>query len=286
MTIHQAYQQLLFQLYEIYDNREAQNIADWVMEYITEWKRIDRIINKEFPLSIQKEEQLKKITAELLNHRPVQYVLGEAWFAGMKFYVNEKVLIPRPETEELVEWIVKEVTNSGLQAVKIIDIGTGSGCIPIALKKKLPDAQITAIDVCSEALSIAVENAVNNETEIDFKLIDFLDDPKWAELGRFSIIASNPPYIKKSEAADMKKGVLDFEPSLALFVPDNDALIFYKKIAEFAQAHLEKNGTAFLEINEALGNDVVNLFKEHGFSNIELKKDLQGKDRIVKASFN
>lgn len=311
MTIHQAYQQLLFQLFEIYSDTEAHTIADWVMEHITEWKRIDRIVNKEFPLSAQKQEQLEKYTKELLAHRPVQYVLGEAWFAGMKFYVNEKVLIPRPETEELVEWVVKEVAgsewrvagknkvSSGQSAVgnaatnnkfsilhstfNIIDIGTGSGCIPIALKKKLPGAEVTAIDVCSEALSIAVENALNNETEIDFKLLDFLDNNKWNELGQFDIIVSNPPYVKKSEAKEMRKGVLDFEPSLALFVPDDDALIFYKQIADFALTHLKTGGTVFMEINEALGNDTVALFKQKGFTLVELKKDMQGKDRMVKA---
>ena len=324
MTIHQAYQQLLLQLFEIYDDSEAHNIADWVMEHITEWKRIDRIVNKEFPLSIQKEEQLKKYTAELLNHRPVQYVLGEAWFAGMKLYVNEKVLIPRPETEELVEW-VKKAASCKLQAaskgrvgsgqfpfakasadkwavnstttneqrttvngqrssvISILDIGTGSGCIPVALKKKLPAADITAIDVCSEALSIAVENAVNNETEIDFKLLDFLDKGKWDELGKYDIIVSNPPYVKKSEVNAMRKSVLDYEPSLALFVPDEDALIFYKQIADFSLLHLKENGMLFMEINEALGNEVMDLFKQKGYSNVELKKDMQGKDRMVKA---
>lgn len=286
MTIHQAYQQLLFQLYEIYDDSEAHNIADWVMEHITEWKRIDRIVNKEFPLSVQKEEQLKKFTAELLNHRPVQYVLGEAWFAGIKFYVNEKVLIPRPETEELVEWIVEEAAGRELRAASIIDIGTGSGCIPITIKKKLPLTEVTAIDVSSEALGIAVENAVSHETEIDFKLIDFLEVSKWNGLGKFSIIVSNPPYVKKSEAVEMKKGVLDFEPSLALFVADDDALIFYRQIADFALLHLEEHGMLFMEINEALGNKVMELFKQKGFTQIEIKKDLQGKDRMVKAGFN
>ena len=299
MTIHQAYQQLLFQLFEIYGDSEAHNIADWVMEHITEWKRIDRIVNKEFPLSVQKEEHLKKYMAELLNHRPVQYVLGEAWFAGMKFYVNEKVLIPRPETEELVQWIVdsskKLVGSSQLAvgnsiadneqrttAISLLDIGTGSGCIPVALKKKLPSAEVTAIDVCTEALTIAVENAVRNEKEINFKLVDFLDKSKWNELDKYNIIVSNPPYVKKSEASEMKKGVLDYEPSLALFVPDDDALLFYKNIADFALTHLEEKGMVFMEINEALGNEVVSLFKEKGFSNVELRKDLQGKERMVK----
>ncbi|MBI2729804.1 MAG: peptide chain release factor N(5)-glutamine methyltransferase [Sphingobacteriales bacterium] len=309
MTIHRAYQQLLFQLFEIYDDREAHNIADWVMEHITEWKRIDRIVNKEFPLSPQKQGQLEKYTKELLAHRPVQYVLGEAWFAGMKFYVNEKVLIPRPETEELVEWIIEsekwkmkneklkpdnppaneqqpttnDLFNIQNSKFKIIDIGTGSGCIPIALKKKLPAAKVTAIDVCSEALSIAVQNAMSNETEIDFKLLDFLDRTKWNELGQFDIIVSNPPYVKRSEAAAMRKGVLDFEPSLALFVPDDDALIFYKQIADFALTHLKPVGMMFLEINEALGNDMIALFTAKGFTSIEVKKDMQGKDRMVKA---
>ncbi|HET9055667.1 MAG TPA: peptide chain release factor N(5)-glutamine methyltransferase [Chitinophagaceae bacterium] len=287
MTIFQAYQQLVIRLTEIYDNSEAANIADLVMEHITGCNRIDRIVNKDFSLSVQKEERLKEITTQLLAHRPVQYVLGEAWFAGMKFYVNEKVLIPRPETEELMEWIVSDHRLSvGNTNLRILDIGTGSGCIPVALKKKLPNAEVTAIDVCTEALHIAIQNAGINEVEIDFRILDFLNKSNWNGLGQFNVIVSNPPYVKKSEAKEMRKSVLDYEPSLALFVPDNDALIFYRYIAEFAKLHLRDGGSVYLEINESLGLEVANLLTEKGFSHIELKKDMQGKERMIKAGFN
>lgn len=294
MTIHEAYQRLVLQLFEIYADSEAHAIADWVMERVTEWKRIDRILNKSFPLSLQKQEQLEKYTHELLQHKPVQYVLGEAWFASMKFYVNEKVLIPRPETEELVEWIVKheklkslhppDGTDASAARLSIIDIGTGSGCIPIALKKKLPTADITAIDISRDALSVAVENAAANGTTIDFKQFDFLAKQQWPQLGQFDIIVSNPPYVRKTEAKEMRKSVVDFEPPLALFVPDEDALLFYKALVEFAATHLQPNGMLFMEINEALGNETVALFSGKGFTTVELKKDMQGKDRMVKAA--
>src|ERR1022692_1252362 len=185
MTIHNAQQQLLFQLYHIYDNREAAAIANLVMENITEWKKIDRVVNKNLPLSFQKMELLEKYTEELLSHKPIQYILHEAWFAGMRFYVDENVLIPRPETEELVDWMAAEISNEKLgirnkevsdhqkpsihhPPFTILDIGTGSGCIPIALKKKLPFAEIYSCDVSEEALNIAKTNAINNNTAIHF----------------------------------------------------------------------------------------------------------------------
>jgi release factor glutamine methyltransferase len=163
-----------------------------------------------------------------------------------------------------------------------MDIGTGSGCIPITLKKKLPQATVSAIDVCSEALFTATENAIELNVDVDFLLLDFLDEEKWKELGQYDIIVSNPPYVKQSEINAMHERVKEFEPHLALFVPDNDALLFYKKLAGFAAKHLQPGGSLFVEINESLGKQVVNLFR--GFANIELRKDMQGKDRMIKAT--
>ena len=168
--------------------------------------------------------------------------------------------------------------------IQFIDIGTGSGCIPITLKKKLPQANVSAIDVCSEALFTATENAIELNAEVDFLLLDFLDEEKWKELGQYDIIVSNPPYVKQSEINTMHERVKEFEPHLALFVPDNDALLFYKKLSGFAVKHLKPGGSLFVEINEALGEAVVNLFRSAGFANIELRKDMQGKDRMIKAT--
>ena len=288
MTIHTAYQQLLYQLCTLYDKREAANIADWLMEYITGQKRIDRIIHKNILLNDEQALQLTTFTNQLLQHKPVQYVLNEAWFAGMRFYVDDSVLIPRPETEELVESVVscKLLVPSNLeiknQKSEILEIGTGSGCIPIALKKKLPNATVTAIDISNNALNIAKKNASILQTDVLFKQVNFLDETSWHELGKFDSIISNPPYIKLSESSTMSKHVTSYEPTIALFVPDNDALVFYKKIALFGKQHLTNNGQIFVEINEVLGNETVALFNSFGYKTA-LKKDLQGKDRMLQA---
>jgi len=287
MTIQLAYKQLVAQLYEVYDEREAANIADMVIEHVTGQRKIERILYKDLPVSAEQQEQLKILTEQLLQHKPIQYVLGEVWFAGMKLFVNENVLIPRPETEELVEWIVDEVQNGKLKietGFSIVDIGTGSGCIPIALKKKLTNAEVYAIDVSAGALEVAKRNASEQKLEIEFIQLDFLDEDEWKTLPAFDVIVSNPPYIKKSEEQTMAKNVLEYEPHLALFVPDEDALKFYKAIAAFVKTHLKPNGKIFVEINEALAQQVTDLFKQSGFLQVTLKKDMQGKDRMIQAS--
>jgi release factor glutamine methyltransferase len=283
MHIQDAYTQLMYQLFELYSNREAANIADLVIEHITGFRRIDRITNKEFPLNEAQQRLLQTYTDQLLQHKPVQYVLHEAWFAGMAFYVDENVLIPRPETEELVEWMFKESQKSKVKSQKVLDIGTGSGCIPVAIKKKLPELDVFALDVSEEALAVAEKNAATHITPITFYQTDILDKNKWETLSKFDIIVSNPPYIKQSEEKEMRGNVLLHEPHLALFVPDEDALLFYKIIAEFGLSHLNEDGKLFFEINEALGKEVTALLEEHGYSNMELRKDMQEKDRMIKA---
>ncbi len=280
MTTQSAQQEALTALKMLYDDREAANITDWVMEHITGKKRIDRLMDKQAPLSELQIKQLHSVLAELATNRPIQYVLGEAWFAGDKYYVNEFVLIPRPETEELVTWIIK---NYALKIKTIIDIGTGSGCIPISLKKKLPQVSVSSMDVSGEALQVAKQNAATLNADINFLQLDFLDEANWDQLPVYDLIVSNPPYIKQSEESSMLPNVFKYEPSLALFVPDEDALLFYRKIATFAKTHLAFQGMIFLEINEALGNEVIALFENFGFET-ELRKDMQGKDRMIKAN--
>ncbi len=279
-------------------------MAALVVEHVGK-KKVNQLKQEE--VTIDETQEIDGILQQLLTHRPLQYVLNEAWFYGLKFEVNESVLIPRPETEELVDWIVKEVesgeesTTDEVRNTKyevrdaaslltthhspltILDIGTGSGCIPIALKKNLPEAEVSAIDVCSEALHVAINNAVNNETEINFQLLDFLDESKWNNLGKYDIIVSNPPYIKTTEVNTMSKHVLEFEPHKALFVPDEDALLFYRKIADFALQHLQTHGAVYVEINQQLGKETVELFQQKGFT-VELRKDMSGNERMVKAS--
>jgi release factor glutamine methyltransferase len=283
MTIQDAYKQLMYQLYELYDDREAANIADMVIEHITGLKRIDRIMHKQLLLNKQQEELFVQYSSKLLKQIPVQYVLHEAWFAGLQLYVDENVLIPRPETEELVEWVFEESKKSKVKTQKMLDIGTGSGCIPVALKKKLPAVDMHAIDVSERALVVAQKNAHTQNAGIIFYHADILDKGKWNTLPNFDIIVSNPPYIKQKEKNEMQQNVLAHEPHIALFVPDEDALLFYKIIAEFGLQHLGNDSKLFFEINEAFGKEVCALLSQSGYSNIELRKDLQGKDRMVMA---
>ncbi len=292
MTVHQAQQQLQTALVEVYDDREAANIADWVMEHVTGQRKIDRIMHKHSPLALDKAARLQEFTRELLTHKPVQYVLHETWFAGMRFYVDENVLIPRPETEELVEWIVQWTTGNWQSAIgnnssmatslRILDIGTGSGCIPVSLKKKLPQAEVYACDVSEGALTVAARNAAAQQTAVNFLQVDFLDKESWPVLPQVDIIVSNPPYIPQKDKQTMLQNVLAYEPHLALFVPDNDALVFYEAIAGFAQRTLPAYGCVFVEIHEDLGQQTKELFELKGFK-AEVKKDFQGKDRMVKA---
>lgn len=286
MTWQEQYQHLRQALNVAHEPSEAEAMAALVVEHVGK-KKLHHL--KQENISADETQQIDRILQQLLTHRPLQYVLNEAWFYGLKFEVNESVLIPRPETEELVDWIVNDVqgmnydVRSEAPPLTILDIGTGSGCIPIALKKNLPETEVSAIDVCSDALYTATTNAVNNNTEINFQLLDFLDESKWSELSKYDIIVSNPPYIKKTEANTMSKHVLEFEPHKALFVPDEDALLFYRKIADFALQHLQPNGAVYVEINQQLGKETVDLFQQKGFT-VELKKDMSGNERMVKAS--
>lgn len=290
MKWKEQYQHLSKSLLSVYDKSEAEAIARTVTESIGQGSLLK--LNDQEVTDVE-IKRLDDVLKQLLTNRPVQYVLNEAWFYGLKFEVNENVLIPRPETEELVDWIVKEiesekwkvksfVTKPHNSPLTILDIGTGSGCIPIAIKKNIPAAEVTAIDVCSEALHTAINNAVTHQTEINFQLLDFLDESKWNELGTYDIIVSNPPYIKSSESKSMSEHVLQYEPHKALFVPDDDPLLFYRKIADFALLHLKPNGMVYVEINQQLGKETENVFLEKGFT-VELRKDMSGNERMMKA---
>jgi release factor glutamine methyltransferase len=283
MTIHEATQQLLFQLYHLYDNRESANIADWVMEKITEWKKIDRIVHKTVPLSDRQKEQLLAYTTQLLTHEPVQYVLNECWFYRLKLFVNRDVLIPRPETEELVAWIAADLKNKVTTGNKILDIGTGSGCIALALKNTIPPLQVDACDVSSLALAVARKNADENNLSVCFRQLDFLNEADRGKLSMYDILVSNPPYIPASEKATIALNVLLHEPHAALFVADNDPLIFYKAIIDFATLHLSDTATIYVEIHEQAATTIRHLFLARGYTHIVVKKDLQGRDRMVKA---
>jgi release factor glutamine methyltransferase len=276
MTLQEAGQRLIQQLATIYDSREAANIADWVLEHLTGWKKSERIIHKQHVMEPGKELLLERYMQELLQHKPVQYVLHETWFCGMKLYVDENVLIPRPETEELVEWIVSEVKEG-----KVLDIGTGSGCIAIALKKKLPPLDVTGCDVSEQALAVASKN---KQADVTLIQADILDSQSWTSLPSPNVIVSNPPYIPLKDKNLMRDNVLQYEPHIALFVEDNDPLLFYRAIAAFAKKNLLPGGAIYVEIHEDLGSGVQEIFRANGFTRTVIRKDMQGKDRMVKAS--
>jgi release factor glutamine methyltransferase len=286
MTIQQTYIDFKIRLESIYEDREADNIADWVFEKITGLKKWERR-NNSLQLSEIHQHQLDQSLAELLQHKPVQYVLKEAWFYKRNFYVDENVLIPRPETEELVEWIVADARSAMFDLpfknkFRIIDIGTGSGCIPVSLKKEIPNAHVTAIDISQKVVFVASKNAKDLSADIDFLQIDFLNAQEWNSFEQFDIIVSNPPYIPIKEKEILAKNVTEFEPGIALFVADDDPFIFYKKIGTFSQLHLSANGKIYVEVHEEYANQVKSIFENEGLITI-IKKDIYGKERMVRA---
>jgi release factor glutamine methyltransferase len=280
LTIEKAYRSLCKSLEIIYGNRESESVARIVFEdafKINNFQRQD-------DLSKDQLKQLEGIKSRLLTREPVQYILGFADFYGLKLKVNEHVLIPRQETEELVHWVLQlAIELSKDSEIKILDIGTGSGCIPIALKKEFPKLKIDALDVSQKALKIANENAKLNDVSIRFFQFDILDTELWKDLGNYDIIVSNPPYIPENEKTIVPQNVIDYEPHLALFVENKDPLLFYKKITEFAFLKLKKNGKLFFETNEFNAKKVLEIVEKQGFKYFQLKQDLNGKNRMALA---
>ncbi|WP_445715396.1 peptide chain release factor N(5)-glutamine methyltransferase [Flavobacterium sp.] len=279
-------------LKNIQDEQEIESFFFILTEYLHNLKRVDVALNPNFGLSEDDVEKWNAILADLQQEKPIQYITGEAWFYGLQFEVNENTLIPRPETEELVEWILSSSIIHHPSSISILDIGTGTGCIPISLKSNLPQANVSAIDVSEKALEVAKRNAELNKVEINFIEANILEVEDLSQLpspithhpSSFNIIVSNPPYVRNLEKEEIKKNVLDYEPHLALFVEDTDALLFYRKIAQLALKNLTPNGLLFFEINQYLGKETVELLESLGFKNIELKKDIYGNDRMIRCS--
>ena len=264
------------QLSGIVHEREIISWAYISIDFLLGYNRSDCITHADMDINNDVSDRLKQIIAELETNKPIQYIIGEADFYGLKFKVNEHTLIPRLETEELLQWVLEHEFTSAL------DIGTGSGCIPIALKKN-KNTEITAIDVSESALWVAKENAKINDVKINFLLQDILNT---TSLPKVDVIISNPPYVLVKEKEFMLDNVLYNEPHLALFVPNNNPLLFYKKIAELAFISLPNNGLLFFEINERFGKETVTMLSAIGFVDIELKKDVNEKDRMIKAIKN
>jgi len=238
-------------------------------------------INDDNPKILKKQAVFEIYLLQLLEDKPYQYIIGESYFYGLKFFVNEHTLIPRPETEELVEWILNDYKTIESKPIKILEIGTGTGCISISLAKNDSNFQLSALDYSENVLEIAKRNALYHNQEINFFKLDFLEIKNWEILGKFDVIISNPPYIKESEKKDIEANVLNYEPHSALFVSDENPLIFYEKILQFSKNHLIENGTIYVEINQNLGIETADLFKTN-FENVVLKKDISGNNRMIK----
>ena len=293
-------------LSEIYPTTEIDSFFFLLMEEYLGLQRIDTVLKPDFKIDEENLSTLKKALARLQNEEPIQYIIGKTEFYGLPFLVDENTLIPRPETEELVEWVLEEVGSKKLEAgslelevgslksLSILDIGTGTGCIPISLAKNLPEAKVSAIDVSVDALKIAKKNAALNNVTVDFFEVDILKIDSLTKVlkpvqyentnYKFDIIISNPPYVRELEKMEIQNNVLQNEPHLALFVSDENPLIFYDKIADLAKNHLTKKGVLFFEINQYLGKETCSLLQVKGFKNIQLKKDLFGNDRMIKAN--
>jgi release factor glutamine methyltransferase len=281
MTIGELYRQFLRELKKFHLSGEADQITKMVFEKVTGLQRSEVIKNPDNIIEETLKDQLLQMLKALLNNEPVQYVLGECLFYHLDFEVNKSVLIPRPETEELVKRAIDFCLHN--KKAEVLDIGTGSGCIPISIKKHSDDTAVTAIDISINALELAKKNALKNGTAINFMQLDFLDENTWEFLPRFDLIISNPPYIPLSESNLMDDNVVKFEPHLALFVPDEDPLIFYKKIMRFGNSHLNPSGKIMVEIHEKMGNEIQQLFSQNGCT-AKLFKDIFEKERIVEIS--
>jgi release factor glutamine methyltransferase len=280
MKIKEYRSQFIQELTPIYDAGEAESFFYLILEDKNSLKRIDLALRPDLDFSEKEIVVWNSILEQLKKEIPVQYLLGKTSFYGLDFEVNENVLIPRPETEELVDWIINanlKIQKSG--NLKILDIGTGSGCIAISLAKNIHNSKVYAIDVSEKALATAKKNAEINNVKVTFINQNILETEDL--LQQFDIIVSNPPYVRNLEKEEIKKNVLDNEPHLALFVEDNDALIFYKKIAQLAQKNLLENGQLFFEINQYLGKEMIDLLEKMNFENIELRKDVYGNDRMI-----
>ncbi|MEG1738383.1 MAG: peptide chain release factor N(5)-glutamine methyltransferase [Odoribacter sp.] len=276
-TIRQLSQYALQELKDSYPEYEIQCLCSIIYMDVLHFTNIDIHIRKNEILDESFINKFNEIILLLKSGHPIQYIIGETEFSGLKLNLNQSTLIPRPETEELVVW-VKEAINSGQ---KILDIGTGSGCIAIALAKHCPEAQIVGIDISGEAIRVARQNAEKNQVGVQFMVRDILREECY-HWGSYDIIVSNPPYVKESEKKGMESRVLDYEPHQALFVPDTDPLLFYRQVATFGQMRLKAGGLLFFEINEAMGKEMLALLENSGYREIELRKDIFGKDRMIK----
>lgn len=281
MSIRESYQAFIQSISTNIEDSEARSIARIVFEDV--FKIYDFESLK--PFSKENSKQLIEISNRLLQDEPIQYILGQADFYGLKFKVDQNVLIPRQETEELVFLILETLEETDKPLKEVLDIGTGSGCIPVTLKKKNNDLSISAIDISKGALKIASENAERQNVKIEFSVVDILNEANWKTIGKQDIIVSNPPYITEREWESLPINVKKFEPSQALFVPNDNPLIFYKAVAKMAKQKLNPGGYLFFESSEFFANPLKLMLEEFGFHQVAIKKDLNGKERMIRAAW-
>ncbi len=283
MTVKNIIETFRFQLTSIYEEREVRQFVYLLFETYLSWTKIQLNTALDTVLPDEQSAFFLHALEELKTHKPIQYIISKTWFNGHEYFLSPDVLIPRQETEELCLLVFHDQMNSKYQDLSILDIGTGSGIIAIDLKLRLPYALVTAIDISDKSLSVAKLNAVKHNCKIDFQQFDILGYDSMDESKKFDVIVSNPPYVLESERGVMQHNVIDFEPPVALFVPDQDPLIFYKAISDFALRHLIRPGNLYLEINERFGNPIRTMLMGKGFEKVEVLKDIHGKDRLVKA---
>ena len=272
----------LAELNSLYEKEEIEKFIEYCFEEFVHYNKSDLLFNQDKTVNESDLLKFHFAVKDLKRGRPIQYIIGKTWFYGMEFIVSNAVLIPRPETEELVKLIIDDAQKHN-ESFSILDIGTGSGCIAVALKKNLPRCHVYALDISEEAISVAKQNAEKNNCEIHFIFADILKKEDWKKINSVSVIVSNPPYVKKSEINSMHKNVTEYEPHTALFVNDENPLLFYKAIAEAGKEKLKAGGSVYVEINEALGLETAILFQKEGYTDVQLKQDMQGKDRMVVA---
>ncbi len=292
MNLKELKKYFVSSIYELYPSEEVQSFFNLLSEKHLGLSRIEIALNSDKSISEANTLKFEKAIQQLKDFEPIQYIIGETEFFGLPFKVDENVLIPRPETEELISWVLEEIKEKREERreeredeFEILDIGTGSGCIAISLASELPNAKVSALDISKGALGIAKQNAKLNKVIINFIEADILDSNAWKLVpiaNGIDIIVSNPPYVRELEKELMEPNVVKHEPATALFVKDDDALLFYRKIAQFGKQYLKPTGLLFFEINEYLGESMLELLKEEGYSEIEIKKDIFNKDRMIK----
>jgi release factor glutamine methyltransferase len=280
LKVGNAFYVLRDALLALYDEGEANAMAHIVLEDLTGMDKTARLFRKEQALSKSQTVRFEDMKASLLEGSPLQYVIGEAHFMRRVFMVSPAVLIPRPETEELVDWVVRES-----KAKRMLDIGTGSGCIAISVKLAIPDCEVNAIDVSRDALNIGERNAEMLEAVVNFMELDFLDEEARKKLAVYDLIVSNPPYIPVAEKESLHTNVRDYEPGMALFVPSDDALLFYRAIADFGLGHLSPVGSIFCELHRDYAEATADMFRGKGYRRVQLRQDMQGAPRMLRVQF-